>query len=747
MNIEKLLDRVWNEDRRQLYEHEVYEILELLELRTPVHKKISSEDEITRDVLAEFGSSRIVIKIISGAVAHKQKLGGVKVLYKDLDFVKYSVRNMIETFRDRDIEVEGVLLVEFVEYSPELGNEALIGFQESGVFGPVLSFSKGGSDAELFAKHFSAPNLLLPPVTQEWAGALLASTEIHNKYIQEGKPDYIDKILDVKIKFGELAISFSNFFCSDSKYSFKEFEINPFVFNPDDNLIALDGYAVIDKKADIGCQDPKPDKSTLSSFFRPAGVAVVGVSSSDSLSPGSVIAENIIKLGRDDLYCVNPKGGEIEIYGKKVKLYENLSSLPQICELVIVTVPAEVSLGVVKEAASLKCRTILLIPGGFSESGHNEGLEEEIKRIAAKAGIRVMGPNCLGILYAPDKYTKGLNTFFIPEAKFKLDMNREKNIALFSQSGALGLVELANLKKSVSPKVAVSYGNQLDVDPADLVEYFQDEEGLKAIGIYIEGFKPGAGRRFFEITRRSRIPIVVYKAGRTAEGQMATQSHTASMAGEYAVAKAALKQAGLVVADTMADHLGCLKIFAMLCDKKVTGKRTVVITNAGYEKANAADNLHELELAALSDKTVEFLADVLPSFVTIEPLLDLTPMVDDAVFARSVEILLNAPEVDALCISIVPHSGAIHTSDEEIEECPDNLAVLLSRLAEKSDKPAVVSLTAASGGDDTFGRMIEVMDSGGLPTYLSAEQAMSYLNEFVRYHLIREQNLLDEWMK
>ena len=161
-------------------------------------------------------------------------------------------------------------------------------------------------------------------------------------------------------------------------------------------------------------------------------------------------------------------------------------------------------------------------------------------------------------------------------------MNRD--IALFSQSGALGLVELANLKNSVSPKVAVSYGNQLDVDPGDLVEYFQDEKGVKAIGIYIEGFKPGAGRRFFEITRRSRIPIVVYKAGRTAAGQLATQSHTASMAGEYAVAKAAMKQAGLVVADTMADHLGCLKIFAMLHDKKAGGRRTAVITNAGYEK-------------------------------------------------------------------------------------------------------------------------------------------------------------------
>ena len=157
--------------------------------------------------------------------------------------------------------------------------------------------------------------------------------------------------------------------------------------------------------------------------------------------------------------------------------------------------------------------------------------------------------------------------------------------------------------------------------------------------------------------------------------------------------------------------------------------------------------MKELELAELSEETISGLARALPPFVTVEPLLDLTPMVDDAVFARSVEIMLNAPEVDAVCVSIVPQAGMIHTTNEEIAECDDNLGALLARIAAASDKPAVVSLTAAGGGDDTFGKMIEVMDSGGLPVYLSAEQAMSYLNEFIRFRLIREQNLLDEWMK
>jgi len=745
--IEEILEAAWAQGRRQLFEDEVYSILEILYIRTPVFRRICSEEEITRGLLASFGSSRVVLKVVSCEVAHKEKLGGVKVLHKDLDFVRYSYRKMVDAFTSQGIKVDGVLIVDFVEYSPALGNEILIGFQESEIFGPVLSFSKGGSDAELFAERFSPPNLLLPPVTADWARALLSSTEIHNKYIQEGKADYIDRILELKLKMSELSTAFSNFFQSSSSFVLKEFEINPFVFDPDGRLIALDGYAVFDRKKSSFPRTIRPNVSTLAPFFHPDGIAVIGVSASAPDRAGNIIAGNLLKLGRTDVFCVNPKEGEVEIDGCPQPLFRDIASIPRRPDLVIVTVPAESSLDVVKEAAGQGCRALLLIPGGFNETGNNEGLEEEIAEIASGAGMRVMGPNCLGIVYAGGADERGLNTFFIPEKKFKVDFSREQNIALFSQSGALGLVELTSLKKSVSPKVAVSYGNQLDVDPGDLVEYFQDEDGIKAMGIYIEGFKPGAGRRFFEVTRRSRIPIVVYKAGRTKAGRMATQSHTASMAGEYAVARAAMKQAGLIVADSMADHLGFLKIFAMLHDKKVYGRRTAVVTNAGYEKANAADNLRDLELAELSPGTEAELEKFLPSFVTVEPLLDLTPMVDDAVFVRAVEILLNAPEVDAVCVSIVPHAGLIHTTDDEIDSCRDNIGHLLAKTADASDKPMVVSLTAAGGGDELFGSLIEVMESGGLPTYFSAEQAMSYLNEFIRYPLIREQNLLEERMK
>ena len=742
-----ILSEAFRRGRSQLYEHEVYRILSSLDIRTPVWEFITSPEEITRELLSRFGSSRVVLKVVSPEVAHKEKLGGVKVLHKDLEFLRYSFEKMRKAFTDQGFPVEGILLVAFVEYSPELGNEILLGFRESETFGPVVSFSKGGSDAEHFAAHFSPPNLLLAPVNREWAQALLTSTEIRKKFIQQKKEDLLDQAIDTMVKLSDLSVYFSQFFESPSEFVLSEFEINPFVFDLDRNFIALDGYALFGKKETAYWDRPVKPFENLSAFFSPRGVAVAGISGSDPAKAGNVIAANLVRLGRKDLYCLNPRGGQVEVEGLTLPLYRNLAELPAVPELVVVTVPAEQTLPVVEEAARAGVKAILLIPGGFSEVSGNQDLEDRIRGITEAAGIRVMGPNCLGVVYAGGEDEPGLNTFFIPRNKFSLDLSRKKDIALFSQSGALGLVELSNLRNAVSPQVVVSYGNQLDVDPCDLVSYFNGREEIKVMGVYIEGFKAGAGRCFFETTRWVKVPVVVYKAGRTEAGRLATQSHTASLAGEYAVAKAAMKQAGLVVADTMEDHLGLIKTFTMLDAKRVRGRRTAVITNAGYEKANAADNLGDLELTSLSPATGKALRAVLPSFVTVESLLDLTPMVSDQLFLSCVDILLAAEEVESLCVSIVPHAGLIHTTDEEIDSFQGNIAQGLVEAAARYDKPLVVSITVTSGADTNYNRLGAVMERGGVPTYLSAEKAMTYLNEFIHHRLIRQDNLLAEWVK
>ena len=746
--VEEVLERVWGEGRKQLYEHEVYEILGSLGLRTPAHAFIRREDDITRNVLSGLGSGKIVLKAASPSVAHKQKAGGVKVVYRDLDFVRYSFREMKSSFERRGMGVEGILLVEYIDYSKDLGNENLIGFRESDTFGPVISFSKGGTDAEHFAQNFSAPNILLCPINFEWASALQASTKIQKKYLDEGKTGYINKIVDAEVKLSSLAVRFSNFFPGGGRFAIKEFEVNPFVFDDDGNYIAIDGYASFGLKDPGGIDLGIPPKETLKPLFEPRGIAVVGVSNSDGSKSGNIILKNLLEMGRDDVYGVNFRGGFAAGGGDPpFPLKRSVLEIEAGVDLAVVTVPADSTIPVVEECAKKGVKAVILISGGFSEVTKNRELEERILAIARAGSMRVMGPNCIGIVHAGEGTNPGLNTFFIPGEKFRVNLDREKNVAILSQSGGLGITEIYNLRNSISPKVVVSYGNQLDIDPSDLVRYFEDDPMVDVIALYIEGFKRGAGRKFFNAASGCVKPLIVYKAGRTEAGMKATQSHTASISGEYEVAKAAMKQAGLIVADSMIDHGDFIKTFALLNDFEVKGNRVAIIANAGYEKTYAADHLGSLVLAELDGTAAERLRAIIPPFVNVDTLLDLTAMASDELFERCIEIFLSSPKVDALCISIVPQAQVLHTTDEEIDRYKKNVAARIVEAVRRHKKPVVVSINVVCGADAAYNKFGEVMDAGGVPTFLTAERAMVCLNEFIRYRLVKERHLISEWLK
>jgi len=745
--VEDILKCAHNEGRSRLFEHEVYEILSLMGIKTPVHIFVSHPEEITSRNLSIFSTNRVVLKVVSKDIAHKQRAGGVSVVYKDLGFVRYSFIKMKSFFEEKGHRIEGILITEFIDYSKDLGNEILLGFRESKAFGPVISFSKGGTDAEHFAKNFSAPNLILAPINREWAQALQASTRIQKKYMDEGKENYISRIVETEVKFSNLGVSFSNFFPGESRFVIKEFEINPFVFDYEGNFIAIDGFATFKEREKNGIDLELKSKETMKPFFEPEGIAIVGISRSDNTKAGNIILENLIELGRRDIYGVNIKGGELSIEGEKFPLYRTVNNIPVKIDLAIITVPAEATLSAVEDCVKKRVKAIILITGGFSEIGKDRGVEERILKLVRKNEIRLIGPNCLGIVYAGEGENKGINTFFIPEEKFRINLEKEKNVAILSQSGALGITEIYNLRNAISPKVIVSYGNQLDVDPSDLVQYFEDDKMVDVIGLYIEGFKKGAGRRFFNVTANSKKPIIVYKAGRTEAGMKAAQSHTASIAGEYAVAKAAMKQAGLVVTDNMIDHGDFIKTFALLHDFKVSGNRVAVIANAGYEKTYAADNLGELELAELDNKTIEELRRIIPPYVNPDSLLDLTAMASDELFQKCIEIFLRCKGVDALCISIVPQAILLHTTDQEIDQYKQNVAVRIVETVHRYKKPVVVSVNVVSGADAAYNKFGQLMDSGGVPTFLTAERAMVCLNEFIKYRLVREQHLISEWLR
>jgi acyl-CoA synthetase (NDP forming) len=279
--------------------------------------------------------------------------------------------------------------------------------------------------------------------------------------------------------------------------------------------------------------------------------------------------------------------------------------------------------------------------------------------------------------------------------------------------------------------VVVSYGNQLDADPGDLAAYFQDDPDIDVLAFYIEGFKPCGGRKFYDAVKGSKKPVIVYKAGRTDAGSRAAASHTASMTGDYKVALAAMDQSGAIVADHILDHKDLIKMFALMGDKELKGRRVAGVVNAGFESTYAADSIGGLELAEFTEETVAKLRESLPPFVSVNPFLDLTPMADDALYEHCIELLLEDPGVDSLFISLVPHTVMLSTKREEMEKEKDNIGFRIIRQAKKSQKPIVVSVNAGT----MYNPFVEALEEGDIPTYTTAERAMTALNRLVEYRL------------
>ena len=208
-----------------------------------------------------------------------------------------------------------------------------------------------------------------------------------------------------------------------------------------------------------------------------------------------------------------------------------------------------------------------------------------------------------------------------------------------------------------------------------------------------------------------------------------------------------MKQAGLIVADTMIDHGDFIKTFALLNDFKVSGRRVAIITNAGYEKTYAADNLGNLVPANLDNETLKSLERILPPYVKGGSFLDLTAMASDELFEKCIGILLASNSTDALFISIVPQALVIHTTDEEIDTYKKNVAVRIVDVVHRYNKPTVVSINVVSGADAVYNKLVQILDAGGVPTFFTAERAMVCLNEFIKYRMIKETGAFSEWLR
>ncbi len=735
-NINNIFKAAYSDGRDTLYEYEVYGILKEIGLEIPEFVLIDDPLSISEATLKTFSQS-LVVKIVSPQIVHKQKLGGVKII-KNIDplFVQFVLSRMKEEVlshfnEDEKPEIKGFLLVEFLPYTQAIGYEVLFGIKEDIAFGPVLTLSKGGDDAEFFAKYYDPANLFLPPLDLESANKMVNTLNIKHKFEQSGHSEYMEYIAKAASILSQLAYHYSFVSEETPEYIIKAIDINPFVITKDSRFVAIDGYAQFapsDKEENFV---PPVNLNNVEAFFRPVGIAVVGVSSdTGKTSLGRDIAQLLHDLGRRDLYFVNSKGGSINFSGTEYRFYNSILDVPYDVDLAVYAAPAQFTIEFIKSIAQTSVQAVILISGIPSNIKYQDFVKQ--MDAAVPKGIRIIGPNCMGVFFAPDGLNHGLNTLFINEKRLEVKYSPFSNCVLLTQSGALAVTAIDKLQNSRLFKSIVSFGNKYDVKISDLLAYFSGDNSVDLISIYVEGLDVGEGRKFFELAKEISKPLIAYKSGRTEAGARAAASHTASMSGSYDVFKAACLQSGVILAENIEDHYDYVKVFSLLAHKIPLSNRVAGVVNAGFESTVGADELNNLKQAKLSDATVEKLNKInIHGLVdTSSPFLDITPMADDKMYADFVEAVLQDENVDCVFVAIVPHAISLKTAPETCHE-PDSLANLLVNLSKKYYKPMVISVNAGRYYHD----FVSIMEQNGLPVYADIRSAIKSLDRFVSYHI------------
>jgi len=452
----------------------------------------------------------------------------------------------------------------------------------------------------------------------------------------------------------------------------------------------------------------------LKNLLSPRSVALVGASPRRG-SVGRAILGNILKAKfQGEFALVNPRYAEID----GVSSVGSLDKLPFVPELVVITAPATVVAGLIDEAGKRGAAGALIITAGL---GHGAGsLAEATERAAQKYGMRLIGPNCLGIMMP------GVTL----NASFAAHMPCAGNLALISQSGAIaaGMVDWA-AQRGVGFSGIVSIGDQLDVDIADLLDYFALDRKTRAILLYVEAIKDA--RKFMSAARAAaRIkPVVVVKSGRMAQGAKAAATHTGALAGSDAVYDAAFRRAGILRVSDLRELFDCAETLGRV--EQPSGKRLAILTNGGGIGVLAVDRLVELGgiPAAITPATRERLNAVLPRTWSRSNPVDIVGDADAARYAAALEVLLADPSNDAILVMNV--QTAITPAGDIAATVTD--LVSQYRLQRRGSAKPVLAVWV--GADQ---KIIDVLSSSGIPNYPTEDDAVRGFMHLVRHREVVE---------
>ena len=452
-------------------------------------------------------------------------------------------------------------------------------------------------------------------------------------------------------------------------------------------------------------------KEQLDKIMRPKAIAVIGASTKDH-TIGSDIMKRLKEYNfTGQIYPVNPKGGEIQGF----KAYTNVKEIPGEVDLAIIVIAQKFVLNAIDECHEKGIKGICIISAGFKEAGA-EGAEAE-KQLVAKLkeyGMRCVGPNCLGVVNtAPDIRMDGCFAESLPE---------RGNIGFVSQSGALG-GGILNILKDLNLGFAqfISIGNQADVNAETAIEYWENEDDVQQILLYMESIQNPANFRKLATRVTKKKPILALKAGRSAAGASAASSHTGSLAGADKAANALLQQSGVIREYSLKNLFATAKVFATSPIPK--GDRVAIITNSGGPGIMATDAVCEygMQMAKLSDATKEKLRSFLPAAASVKNPVDMIASAPIEHYKQTLETVIADENVDMIGVIYLPFLGL---KDIDVAQA------LMEIKAKYPEKPIIGIFMTKS----EFFTKLSNMDVN-MPFFMYAEEAADGFNRLNQQRL------------
>ena len=674
--------------RTLLSEAEGYELLKSAGIAVPRYAIARSGEEAV-SAAARLGFP-VVMKVISPEIVHKSDAGGVVTGIRSAVEAGTAYKTIVDRVRSfyPAATISGIMVEE--QLAP--GLEFIIGGKTDPAFGKVLTVGSGGKLVELTG---DAAIRVLPAGEDEIRGMIRSLRMYPLVRGYRGDPP-LDEEEIVRI-----ASSAARMFWDSTAIT--EFDINPV-------LLYEKGGCAVDARLYTATPGFSPSAGTTGPPAAPIpppgriadslldihSIAVVGASQ-DPGKVGYAICRNLLSFP-GELYPVNPK--HTEILGRKA--YPDLGSIPSRIDAAVLAIPAERVPGVVEEAGRKGVPLLIIISSGFREAGTaGRELEERIVAIAQQYGIRIMGPNCLGLMLP----RQGINTTFDPVSP------KPGTIAFISQSGALitTIVDWS-LPEDIGFSGVFSMGNQADLSFEDFILYTGNDPGTRAIILYIEQIRDG--RRFLEVMKEvsGKKPVVAIKSGSSKIGQKAASSHTGSLAGSYAVYMAAFREAGIIAARSIREAFQAAELLAS--EGFPAGRRAVVITNAGGFAVLSSDYAERfgIDLIEFSPDLLSELDKVLPPDWSRENPVDMVGDASADRFAKTFDIMIRNQDLwDIAFIIAVPSA----ISD------PIRVANELVRFSRHTHKMIVGCMI----GGDSMKTPLRILRDADIPNFPDLEDA------------------------